>query len=79
MKIWLLFFSVLASVAYAEATSNAHTCALLTGGAIKCWGKNDYGQVGDGTTTTRTTPVDVSGITNATSLALGGSHSCAGR
>ena len=81
MGIWLLFFSVLATVAHAEVTEIAlgasHTCALLTGGAIKCWGFNDKGQLGDGTTGYRTTPVDVSGITTATSLALGGSRTCA--
>ena len=79
LKIWLaLFFSVLATVARAEVTEIAlgvsHSCALLTSGAIKCWGA---GSLGDGTTTDRTTPVDVSGITTATSLALGGYHSCA--
>jgi len=49
--------------------------ALLTDGTVKCWGSN-YRGILDGTTTQRTTPVDVSGITNATSIALGGYHSC---
>jgi alpha-tubulin suppressor-like RCC1 family protein len=38
----------------------AHTCAIMTGGTVKCWGFNVYGQVGDGTTTDRTSPVDAS-------------------
>jgi len=59
------------------AAGFSHSCALLTGGTIKCWGNNNIGQLGDGTTTDRTTPVDVSGITTATSIALGGYHSCA--
>ena len=37
----------------------AHTCAILTDGSAKCWGRNNYGQIGDGTTTNRTTPVTV--------------------
>jgi alpha-tubulin suppressor-like RCC1 family protein len=37
-----------------------HTCALRRDGAVVCWGKNDLGQLGDGTTTTRAAPVTVS-------------------
>jgi hypothetical protein len=33
------------------------SCALLRDASISCWGNNDYGQLGDGTTTVRTTPV----------------------
>lgn len=35
------------------------TCAIKLDGALYCWGLNNYGQLGDGTTTTRTTPVPV--------------------
>ena len=66
MKIWLFSFSALATVALAEVTDisagDDHTCALLTSGAIKCWGRNDNGQLGDGTTTDSATPVDVIGF-----------------
>lgn len=37
------------------------TCAITTLGDLKCWGRNDKGNVGDGTTITRTTPVVVDG------------------
>ena len=59
------------------ALGGSHSCALRGDGTVKCWGYNIQGQLGDGTTTHRTTPVEVSGMTNATSIALGSYHSCA--
>jgi RHS repeat-associated protein len=55
-----------------------HTCALTSGGGVKCWGLNDKRQLGDGTTTQRLTPVAVTGITsNGSSMTMGYAHSCA--
>ena len=51
--------------------------ALLSSGHVRAWGNNPNGELGDGTTTRRTTPVAVSGITNAIALAGGRNHGLA--
>jgi len=59
------------------ATSTGHlfTCALVEGQAY-CWGNNSYGQLGDGTYTTRLTPVPVSGGLTFQSIMTGPWHAC---
>lgn len=58
----------------------AHNCVLLASGKVGCWGYSNYGQVGNGTISDKVvTPVAVTGLTNAISLASGYSHSCAVR
>jgi alpha-tubulin suppressor-like RCC1 family protein len=58
------------------ATGGSHTCALTSAGAIYCWGRNTYGQIGDGSTTERHVPVLVSGGNTFTSIFTGEQHSC---
>lgn len=70
--------SSLGSGVSAIAPGESHTCALTLGGAVKCWGSNQFGQLGDGTTTERLTAVDVSGLNSGVSaVAAGRVHSCA--
>lgn len=61
----------------ALSAGTAHNLALKSDGTIWVWGSNANGRLGDGTTTQRTTPVKLAGISGITSVAAGGSHSLA--
>lgn len=53
-----------------------HTCALTVSGTAYCWGRNNYGQLGDGTVNSRTKPVAVQGAGALVALFPGASHTC---
>ena len=55
----------------------SHTCAIDSRGGAWCWGSNRYGQLGDGTATTRLRPVRVAGDLTFRAVALGSTHTCA--
>ena len=61
----------------AIAGGGSHTVALKGGGTVWAWGSNAVGQLGDGTTTQRTTPVQVSTLSGVTAIAAGLSHTVA--
>ncbi len=54
-----------------------HTLALTDDGKVWAWGNNDSGELGDGTTTDRTSPVQVPGLDDVVAIAAGGWHSLA--
>jgi len=49
--------SGIANAAAVSAGNGEFSCALLTGGQVKCWGVNENGELGNGTTVGRTTPI----------------------
>ncbi|MBI4700605.1 MAG: hypothetical protein HY744_05490 [Deltaproteobacteria bacterium] len=70
--------SVLGTSALAVAGGQAHTCAVKAGGTLWCWGRNANGQLGDGTTQDKTSPVQVPALgTSALAVAAGNDHTCA--
>ncbi len=69
--------SGLADKAVGISAGQGHTCAILLDGTAWCWGSNGDGQLGNGSTTSALTPVQVSGLTGATAISAAGNHTCA--
>jgi alpha-tubulin suppressor-like RCC1 family protein len=61
------------------AAGGFHNCALLSDRTVKCWGRNQDGQIGNGDSTTDVSPPQqaVAGLTSVAAIAAGGYHSCA--
>jgi hypothetical protein len=53
------------------------TCALAADGTVQCWGNNDFGQVGDGTTTKRDAPTAVPALRAVKRIAVGNERGAA--
>jgi alpha-tubulin suppressor-like RCC1 family protein len=71
------------ATAEAVAGGGSHSCAL-TGGVLWCWGENNSGQLGDGTTNGSLSPKRVPSVSggfsndgSVSAIALGGAHTCA--
>ncbi len=58
------------------SAGSSHTCIVLESGRVGCWGANGTGQLGDGTTVDRPSPVAVPGVTDAQDVAAGRGHTC---
>ena len=59
------------------ASGSAHTCILLSGGKVECFGDNAKSQIGTVAGGEKLTPTEISGISNAVEIAAGGEHTCA--
>ena len=64
------------------AAGGSHACAVLGTGGVRCWGENDNGRLGDGNSAgniNRSSPVVVTGLSDAVAIDAGFAQSCARR
>lgn len=67
----------LSAVKQIAAGGRSNGCATLADGSVRCWGINDWGQLGNGTWDFSAGPVVVSGVNDAVSIGFGYSFACA--
>ena len=76
-RVSAVFIQVLQGEATTVAAGAGHSCAVAEGG-VRCWGDNDYGQLGNGSNSDSLIPVQaLPPGSGASAVAAGGSHSCA--
>jgi alpha-tubulin suppressor-like RCC1 family protein len=54
-----------------------HTCAVIKGGTVQCWGAGGNGQIGQGSYQNAASPVAVTGLSTVATIDAGGDNSCA--
>jgi alpha-tubulin suppressor-like RCC1 family protein len=64
-------------VPVALSAGSSHACAVFSDGSARCWGLNDYGRLGDGTTVAASSPVRVTGLHDVASISAGAFATCA--
>ena len=65
------------SDAVSLSAGDGHTCAVLAGGTVACWGNGAHGQLGNGTAVHSSMPASVWGLSGAVSVSAGARHTCA--
>ncbi|HEU5295141.1 MAG TPA: hypothetical protein VFU71_10145 [Burkholderiaceae bacterium] len=65
------------SNAIALACGSTHSVALLSDGTVRTWGRNNKGQLGDGSAVNQSSPVAVAGLTGVVAIAAGFEHTLA--
>lgn len=65
------------AISISTSTQGSHSCAVLSTGKIKCWGRNDFGQLGNGSVAKSNVPVEVLEIENAVQVSVGSLGTCA--